>query len=395
MQRYVPVVGRWWFLARQHGLDAVAVLLTATSVLELLIRRDAPTAPEMSLWLEVLAMVIMASPLVARRRFPFGAPTAYWLLAAVISFADGQLIPSVNSVFVLGMAAAFLLGNAREPRKSRIGLVIVLACMVVVIANLPGHTISQLVFTPLPFAISWLAGSILRERVLQAEAAEDRAARAERERDMVARVAVAEERARVARELHDIVAHAISVMVLQVGAVRHGLPTGMADQSDALRGVERVGRTALTEMRRLLAAMRPEGEAPELEPQPGVQNLDALLAEIGRAGLPASMEVRGEPVPLPQTLDLFAYRIAQEGLTNVLKHARASQAALILDYQPGALKIEVRDDGMGASASDGRGRGLVGVHERVKIYGGEMSAGPVDSGGFVLTARLPIGPEQP
>ncbi|WP_091413149.1 sensor histidine kinase [Friedmanniella luteola] len=388
-------MGRWGFLARNHALDAVTVLLTITSVLELMIGGDAPTAPEMSLGLEAVALVAMVLPLFVRRRFPFGAPAAYWLLAAAISLADGPLIPSVNSVFVLGMAAAFLLGNVRDPRKGRIGLVLVLACMVVVISNLPGHTISQLVFTPLPFAISWLAGSILQERVLQAEAAEDRAARAEKERDMVARVAVAEERARVARELHDIVAHAISVMVLQVGAVRHGLPAGMADQSDALRGVERVGRTALTEMRRLLAAMRPEGEAPELEPQPGLDNLNALIAEIGRAGLPASLEVRGERVPLPQTLDLFAYRIAQEGLTNVLKHAQAHQAALTLDYQPGALEIEVRDDGVGASASDGFGRGLVGVRERVKIYGGEMSAGPAGSGGFVLTARLPIGPDQP
>jgi signal transduction histidine kinase len=370
------------------------VLLTATGVLELLVRRDARSTPAAPLWLDVPALVIMVSPLFARRRFPFGAPAAYWLLAGGISFADGQLIPFVNSVFVLGMAAAFLLGNLRDPREGRIGLAIVLACMVVILSNLPGHTVSQLVFTPLPFAISWLAGFTLRERVLQAEAAEDRAARAERERDMVARIAVAEERARVARELHDIVAHAISVMVLQVGAVRHGLPATLATQSDALRGVERVGRTALTEMRRLLAAIRPEGEAAELVPQPGLQNLQALLGEIGRAGLPASMQVHGEPVPLPQTLDLFAYRIAQEGLTNALKHARAHQAELTLDYQPGALQIEVRDDGVGAAAADGLGRGLVGVHERVKIYGGEMSAGPAPSGGFVLTARLPIEPDQ-
>jgi signal transduction histidine kinase len=388
-------VSRWWFLARKHGLDAVAVLLTTTSVLELLIRGDARTAPEMPLWLDVPAMVIMVLPLFARRRFPFGAPAAYWLLAAGISFADGRLIPFVNSVFVLGMAAAFLLGNLRDPRQGRIGLVGVLACMVVIINNLPGHTISQLVFTPLPFAISWLAGFTLHERVLQAEAAEERAARAEKERDLVARIAVAEERARVARELHDIVAHAISVMVLQVGAVRHGLPASLADKSDALRGVERVGRTALTEMRRLLAAIRPEGDAPELVPQPGLHNLHALLDEIGRAGLPTSMQIRGEPVPLPQTLDLFAYRIAQEGLTNALKHARANQAELTLDYQPGALEIQVRDDGVGAAASDGLGRGLIGVQERVKIYGGQMSAGPAPSGGFVLTAHLPVGPEQP
>jgi signal transduction histidine kinase len=208
-------------------------------------------------------------------------------------------------------------------------------------------------------------------------------------------VAVAEERARIARELHDIVAHAVSVMVLQVGAVRHKLPDALAEDRDALRGVERAGRAALAEMRRLLAAMRREGDEAELLPQPGLDGLDSLLDEIGRAGLPVALHVHGEPVPLPRGIDLSAYRIVQEGLTNALKHASASDADVTFRYRPDELEIEVRDNGQGTATSDGLGHGLVGVHERVKIYGGEMTAGQANGGGFVLSTRLPLDGEGP
>src|SRR5437588_721526 len=256
--------------------------------------------------------------------------------------------------------------------------------------KIPGHPAAMLIFIPLEFAISWVAGFALRERVEQAEAAEVRASQAERERDAAARLAVAEERVRIARELHDIVAHAVSVMVLQVGAVRHKLPDALAEDSDALRGVEQVGRTALAEMRGLLAAMRRDGEEAELIPQPGLDGLDALLEEIGRAGLPVQLHVDGEPAALPRGIDLSAYRIVQEGLTNALKHARASNAEVTVRYRPDELHIEVRDDGEGSSTSNGLGHGLVGVRERVKIYGGQMSAGSANGSGFILSTRLPL-----
>ena len=226
---------------------------------------------------------------------------------------------------------------------------------------------------------------------MQAEAAEERAARAEREREVMARIAVAEERARIARELHDIVAHAVSVMVLQVGAVRHKLPTALQEDADALMDVERTGRSAMAEMRRLLGALRRDDEDAELSPQPGFDRMDALLEEVQRAGLPVQLEVDGEPYPLPRAIDLSAYRIVQEGLTNTLKHAGASRAQVTLRYGADDLEIDVRDDGRGGSTTnrDGSGHGLLGVRERVKIYRGQMSAGPVAGGGFLLTARLP------
>jgi signal transduction histidine kinase len=327
--------------------------------------------------------------LLARERLPF-APAALWLLVAALSFIDGRLVPSVVAVFLAGMAAAILLGSLRDPVQARVGLAIVLSSALIVVYNAPDRDAGTFVFIPLLFAICWLGGFALRTRLEQAQAAEVGASQAEQERDTAARIAVAEERARIARELHDIVAHAVSVM-LQVGAVRHRLQETRSEDADALRGVERAGRTALAEMRRLLGAMRADGDDVELTPQPGLDGLDALLAEVGRAGLPVQLHVDGKPLPLTGAIELSAYRIVQEGLTNALKHAHASAADVTLRYRPGELQIEVHDDGSGVTPTNGSGHGLVGVRERVKIYGGEMSAGPATEGGFVLSTSLPLG----
>ena len=317
------------------------------------------------------------------------------MLAAVVSFIDGRLIPYLESVFVLGMAASALLGSLRDRSRARIGLAVVLGGTAIIVYNKPAHSLAELVFIPLLFGICWLAGFTLHLRAEQAEAAKERAAQAEREREAAARLAVAEERARIARELHDVVAHAVSVMVLQAGAVRHGLSDTLAADRDALRAVEQVGRTALAEMRRLLAAMRSDEDEADLMPQPGLDRLPSLSEQMGRAGLPVRLQVNGERAPLPHALDLSACRIVQEGLTNALKHSRAKQAEVTVNYGPSDLQLEVRDDGVGAGSSNGRGHGLVGIRERVKIYGGEMAAGPAPTGGFLLSARLPLsGGEQ-
>jgi signal transduction histidine kinase len=388
-------MGRLWVLARRHGLDVLVVLLASTATLELVLRAGSAGAPRIAPWVGGPALALLPLPLLARRRFPFAAPCVYWLLATVLSFVDGRLVPFSSSVYLLGMAAAFLLGSIREVRRARLGLVVVLAATVVIVHNLPGHGVTELLFIPLIFGISWVAGWAVHQRAVEAEAAEDRAAQAERERDAAARLAVAEERVRIARELHDVVAHAVSVMVLQVGAVRHGLPAALAEDREALTGVEQVGRTALTEMRRLLVALRREEDGPERTPQPGLDDLDALVLEITRAGLPVRVEVEGRPVALPRAIDLSAYRIVQEGLTNALRHARATRAEVTLGYEPGQLQLQVRDDGVGAIDGDGLGHGLLGVRERVKIYGGDLVAGPGPVGGFLLKARLPLGGDRP
>jgi signal transduction histidine kinase len=384
-------VSRFRDIVREYWFELLIATMGIAAMLELVVGRDTPGAPTSSLAFSLLAIAILVLPLFARRRFPFAAPAAYWVLAAALTFADGLLITFPGSLNVIGLATAFLLGNLRDRRQAFIGLAIVTGSIVTVVHNIPGaESASLLIFIPLRFMAGWVAGYALRERSEQAEAAELRAAQAEREREAGARIAVAEERARIARELHDIVAHAVSVMVLQVGAVRHKLPDSLAEDRDALRGVERAGRTALAEMRRLLAAMRSDGEEAELVPQPGLDNLDSLLTDVGRAGLPVELHVVGQPFPLPRGIDLSAYRIVQEGLTNALKHAQASTVDVTLRYRQDELGIEVRDDGRGTARRDGLGHGLVGIRERVKIYGGEMSAGAANEGGFVLDTRLPI-----
>jgi signal transduction histidine kinase len=390
--RYVQYVPRLRFIAREYWFELLIGALAVAAVVDLVI---SPGSPTTSLWFAVPAVAVLILPLFARRWFPFGAPAAYWMLAAALSFIDGLLIPSMESLFPVGLASAFLLGNLRDVRQAGIGLAIVLAGITTVVYNIPGHETAELILLPVDFGIAWAAGFALRMRGEQVEAAETRAARAEREREAAARVAVAEERARIARELHDIVAHAVSVMVLQIGAVRHRLPQTQEEDKDALRGVEQTGRTALAEMRRLLGAMRHDGQRLELTPQPGLDGLDSLLSEVGRAGLPVQLHLDGDRFPLPRAIDLSAYRIIQEGLTNALKHAHASHADVAVHYGSNELQIEIRDDGRGAVTTDGLGHGLVGIRERVKIYGGEMSTETAAGGGFVLTTRLPLDADRP
>jgi signal transduction histidine kinase len=182
-------------------------------------------------------------------------------------------------------------------------------------------------------------------------------------------------------------------MVLQVGAVRHKLPEAHAEHKNALRDVEQTGRTALTDMRLLLDAMRDAGDhGAGLAPQPGLDRLGRLLDEIGRSGLPVRLRVTGDRFPLPGGLNISAYRIVQEGLTNVLKHASASEAVVSLHYAPAELGIDVQDNGRGMAPGGGHhpGHGLIGIRERVRLYDGELTTSPNEGGGFLLRVRLPL-----
>jgi signal transduction histidine kinase len=373
--------------ARKYWFDLLIAALAVAAMVEVI---ATPDSTQTTLWFCLPAIAILVLPIFARRRFPFGGPLAYFVLAAGISLIDWQLVPDRESFFVVGLAVAFLLGNLRNAWQAAVGLLVIVSSLAFIVYQIPGHTTGELVFIPIDFAVAWVAGFALRERTEQAEAAEARAAVAERERDAAARIAVAEERVRIARELHDIVAHAMSVMVLQVGAVRHKLPQTLEEDRDALGRVELAGRTALVEMRRLLGAMRRDGDGVELGPQPGLDRLDSLLEDVGQAGLPARLHVDGDPFPLPRAIELSAYRIVQEGLTNSLKHAGARRADVTVRYSPDEIELEVADDGAGAASTDTLGHGLVGIRERVKIYGGEMSASTAPGGGFVLSARLPL-----
>ena len=254
--------------ATAYGLDILVVVAALESAIGTSLRTDDDRRDGAMLWVEIAVIAGLVLLLLGRRRFPFAAPAAFWVGAAAASFLDGQLVSSQAGIYVAGLFAAVLLGSLRTGLQVRAGLVVVIAGAGVVVFNVPGLGPADRFFTPLIFIVGWVAGFALRERNQQAEAAEDRALRAERERESAARVAVAEERARMARELHDVVAHAVSVMVLQVGAVRHRIPAG-SEEGEALKNVEQAGRTALTEMRRMLGALR-QGEDLELAPQPGL-----------------------------------------------------------------------------------------------------------------------------
>lgn len=382
-------MNRLWPLVRRHGFDALIVVAALVSALAAAFS-DSADAPQSTQWFAVPAIALLPLPLLARRRFPFAAPAAVWILGGGLSFADGRLATFNGATLAAGLAAAFLLGNLSDAVQGRIGLAVAVGSAVIVVYNDPSNPTGEFVSIPLMVTIAWLAGFALRERSVQAEAAEERARLAEFEREAAARVAVAEERVRIARELHDVVAHAMSVMVLQVGAVRHRLPRALAGDKDALADVEQAGRMALAETRRLLGAMRRDDEL-ELAPQPSLASLDALVEQVSRAGLPVRMHVEGEPFALPAAIDLSAYRIVQEGLTNALKYARATRADVTVHYAADAVELVVRDDGPGGGTGDGGGLGLVGIRERVKLYGGEMTAGPAPGRrGFVLRTRLPL-----
>ena len=372
---------------RRHWLDLVVVLLA----LQVAISVAVDSGLELSPWIAAPAMAAAVLMLLARRAAPFAAPAALWVTVAAVSFLDGELVPGSAGVYLAGLGAAFLLGSLRDEAQARLGLAVVVVSVVVLMNNNPAADAADAISVAAIFGLAWFAGQVQRGRVLQAEAAEQRAASAEREREAAARLAVAEERARIARELHDVVAHALSVMVLQVGAVRHRLAARSPEDAEALQAVEQAGRSALGEMRRLLGALRREGEEPELTPQPGLSHLDVLLEHVRAAGLPVRLTVHGDPVALPEALDLSAYRIVQEGLTNALKHAQATQAEVIVTYEPAELRIVVRDVGKGLSKGEGTGHGLAGIGERVKIYGGDMTAARANGGGFVLSTRLPLG----
>jgi signal transduction histidine kinase len=262
------------------------------------------------------------------------------------------------------------------------------------IEALRGQEVEGIPGTWLTLAVAFMLGRLRRWQLLESVGLRSRAAQLERERDEKARLAVAEERARIARELHDVVAHHLSVAIIQIVAALSELPAGGRSPGPArhLRSAEGSCRQAIGEMRRLLDVLRTEDAEPQLAPTPGLAAVEDLVAGVRSAGLPVETAVEGAPADLPTGLDLAAYRIVQEALTNALKYADGAPALLTIRYCGATVEVEVVDEGRRAPAgSDGFGRGLVGMRERVALYGGQLEAGPRRGGGFRVWARLPIG----
>jgi signal transduction histidine kinase len=358
------------------------------------------------LWYAAACSVVIA--LIVRRRWPLWA-LALSGAAATAVLVDANL-PKPPLTLAVPLTLFTFASRARSRRTSGIafGAVVVGGFALVVHRQTwlePGlrtftdtawqqSTLSACAIPLLLLCIAWMGGDYARTRRLHAAMLEQRAIELERERDQRAQLAVAAERARIMRELHDVVAHGISVMVVQAQGAAATVRSRPARSLAALDEVVAVGRASLAEMRRLLGLSR--GEVPQdalLAPQPGVAALPTLIDRIREAGVPVALHVEGDPYPLPAGVDLSAYRIVQESLTNTLKHAGdGARATVNLAFEPDRLAIEVADDGTGPTNNDGAaGTGLRSIAERAAALDGTVDLGNGAEGGFVVRVRLPLG----
>ena len=335
----------------------------------------------------VAAVVVSAGALLFRRRAPLPVLVVELALIAALSSTDPP--EDASFWFFATLAATHALGAYARLPVALTGLVLVIAFFTVG-AILDDQTVSDVIFISVLFVGTWGVGRLLENRTNEAARLERHAALLEVEREQRAREAIAEERARIARELHDIVAHGVSTMVLQVGGVRRRLTHEQAAELDVLLNVEETGRRSLVEMHRMLGIMRAADGSDLLTPQPGLGRLGELAATMRSAGLPVEVREEGEPVELPSGLDLSAFRIIQEALTNTLKHAGPAHASVTVRYHPDALDLEVLDDGAGHANGDGGGHGLVGMRERVALFDGHLDAGARPGGGYRVHAHLPL-----
>ena len=340
----------------------------------------------------VVAVLALAwsLPFLARGRHPFWAPIAACAALVALAFTAGLSTNNLTMPFVAAVMASVSFGLISDRRQSVAGWSAVVAAAAVVDYQTTA-AFSDFFWTTLILTLAWFFGVALGTRTEQARELRVRVEAAERDRALAAERATAEERSRIARELHDVVAHSVSVMVVQASGVRRLLKDDQEREREALVSVEQIGRQALTEMRRMLGVMRTGEDQPAaLAPQPGLQHLDRLIAQVEEAGLPVTLHIEGERPDLSPGVDLSAYRIVQEGLTNALKHAKGAHADVVIRYIDGLVQLEITDDGVGTQNGTPGGHGLVGMRERVAVYGGTLEAGPREGGGFVLRAVLPM-----
>jgi len=321
-------------------------------------------------------LVVVAAVILVQQSY--GASLNFGSLAAVIAlFTVAAETPRRTSLVVLALLPAYLLVAdlayaAIHPTPTEL---------------LIGQFISAVVI----FGIVWFAGDSYRSRRARMRELEERADRLEREQAERARIAVQNERAIIARELHDIVAHSVSVMVVQAGAARRVVDDQPDEARAAMVSIETTGREALVEMRRLLGVLRSDTGPAPLEPQQGLAGIGTVIAGADRSGVVVELVIEGDPRPLPPGLDLTAYRIVQEALTNTVKHAAPAHATVRIRYAPDTLDLDIVDDGSRTHGDDGTGgHGLIGMEERVRLYGGDFAAGPRQPDGFGIQVRLPL-----
>jgi signal transduction histidine kinase len=363
---------------------AVTVIYVAEVMLEGDVQRRAASA---------VAAALFGASLAFRRRYPL----VPMLAGLAVVLLDNTVLKGLAEagIFLVGYIVA-LYSAGRYAR----GWVFVV-CAGIVLAAIPEAAIepgqpvgfTDIAFFTIFFGGPFVAGRIFRHRRERERVLVEHATTLELEQELRAEEAVAEERSRIARELHDVVAHAISVIVLQARGGRRMLEEHPDETRAALDAIEHAGEQALAEMRRLLGMLREAGEQVALVPQPSLRRLDELAAQVSSAGLPVEVTVEGSIVELPPGVDVSAYRIVQEALTNALKHAGPARAHVFVRYLPGDLELEVVDDGAGGVNGGGSGLGLVGIRERVGVYGGKLESGSRAEGGYALRVRLPLRTE--
>jgi signal transduction histidine kinase len=390
--------GSWRLPVSAWLFDSGLALMAAGLSTSLFVFENGPVGsglPRGTLALAYGLALLHTLPLAARRRFP-GAVLALGVASGLAVAALGvppvvlgpAIVVAVYSVAAYGGWWVSLAGLA----AAELGAAAVQLT--------PGRFQAlTVVSNGLAIGAAWLVGHFVGARRAYTARLE-RTAELERARAELARRAVTEERLRLARELHDVVAHAISVIAVQSGVGAHVAQTQPEEAAKALAAIEATSRAALTELRRLLGVLRQEGDPQgSLAPVPGLADLDALLAEVAKAGLAVKLRVEGTPSPLPAGVDLSAYRIVQEALTNVVKHAGPARAQVVVGYRDQEVTVEVTDDGRGVTAptDDGQarvGHGLIGMRERVAAFGGDLKVGPRPGGGFRVAARLPLAADQ-
>ena len=371
----------WW-------ADALLALVLTFISLGSVIFTGRGHRPHAIALLDALFVPLTVLPLVARRYRPLGVLAITVTAETVLLlFSDRVQVP-----FGVVVALYTVASRCERPVAARAAAWVTPPIVIGVIVNNwhgPGQVIPKLAL----FAIAWLIGDNLRTRRAYLAKLEARAARLERERERQAARATLEERTRIARELHDVIAHNVSVMVVQASAGEDVFDSDPARAREALAAVASTGRDALGELRRLLGVIRPgEEEGPSYSPQPGVSRLGELVEQVRETGLAVELSVEGSVRELPEAISLCIYRIVQEALTNTLKHAAASNARVSLRFGPEELLVRVSDDGRGivARAEANGGHGLIGMRERVALFGGELDAGPAADGGYGVSARLPL-----
>jgi signal transduction histidine kinase len=367
----------------------LALVLLGVTLTEIALSANEAGVTSADLWWSSFFMVTQALPLVFRRRAPF---TVITVAGISISIYNALNIPPQPFTEVLIVLVMFY-SVAAYARRDLMILAGVLSTIGLVVGQIPfTDTFKNIALIFMLSAAAWILGLNTRYRLREAELQQERAERAEREREERVRIATLEERARIAREIHDVVAHTVSVVAVQAGAARKVLDRGEPDEAKrALEAIEEASRDAMAELRRLLGVLREPDAGAELGPRPGLRRLDQLVEQFRQAGLEVDVREEGDRRPLPAGLDLSAYRVVQEALTNTLKHSGSASARVLVRFGPEALEIEVVDRGDKISApSANGGQGIVGMRERVAMFGGELEVGPSD-GGFSVRASFPLG----